>query len=63
MNDDGNGKKLKCPQQLDTPENHFYFVVGKEENKDTFLTKLNGLIEEADVFCANCQDKQCEKTA
>ncbi len=60
MKENWNGKKLKCPQQLDTPENNFYFVVDKEENKDTFLTKLNGLIEEADVFCANCQTKQCE---
>ena len=63
MNDDGNGKKLKNSQEPDTPENNYYFDVVKEENKDTFLTKLNGLIKEADVFCANCQDKQCEKTA
>ena len=62
MNDDWNGKKLKYPQQLDTPENNFYFVVDKEENEETFLTKLNGLIEEANSNCEDGQTKQCETT-
>ncbi|MBR3567762.1 MAG: DUF262 domain-containing protein [Salinivirgaceae bacterium] len=62
MNDNWEGKKLKNSQEPDTPENNYYFPVDKEENKDTFLTKLNGLIEEANVFCANCQTKQCEKS-
>lgn len=45
MNANWSGKKLKNSQEPDTPENNYYFVVYKEENKDTFLTKLNGLIE------------------
>lgn len=63
MNENWVGKKLKSLEgDKDDTNNHFYFPVDKEENKDTFLTKLNGLIEEANVFCANCQTKQCEKS-
>lgn len=46
MNDNWEGKKLKNSQEPDTPENNYYFVVDKEENKDTFLTKLDRLIDE-----------------
>ncbi|MBP5667750.1 MAG: hypothetical protein J6X32_06350, partial [Salinivirgaceae bacterium] len=67
MNDNWEGKKLKNSQEPDTPENNYYFVVDKEENKDTFLTKLDCLIAQAypnadKSICANCQTKQCEKS-
>ena len=68
MNENWVGKKLKSLEgDKDDTNNHFYFPVDKEENKDTFLSKLDCLIAQAypdadKSVCENCQDKACEST-
>ena len=47
MNDDWNGKKLKSPNDEDTEDNNFYFPVTDNESKESFLSKLQCLINQA----------------
>jgi hypothetical protein len=68
MNNNWNGKRLRSQQNTDVPENSFYFCVDSEENKGTFLQKLNCIIAQAEsndsekMICKNCQEKICEQT-
>lgn len=42
-----NNKKLKDPNKPDALGNYYYAAIDKNENKETFLSKLNDLVKEA----------------
>ena len=42
-----NNKKLKDPNNPDALGNYYYAAIDKNENKKTFLSKLNDLVKEA----------------